>query len=96
MIREFDVVYFAASVDDADTNRRFAESLDANYPILSDPEKTVSAAYGVLNPERGTANRWTFYIGTDGKLLFIDRNVNVRTAGQDLAAKLGELGVAKK
>ena len=93
MIREYDVAYFAASVDDADTNRRFAESLEADYPILSDPEKTVSAAYGALKPEGGTANRWTFYIGTDGKILFVDRKVNVKTAGQDLAAKLGELGV---
>ena len=95
MIREYDVTYFAASVDDADTNRRFAESLEADYPILSDPDKTAAAAYGVLAPERGTANRWTFYIGTDGKILFVDRAVNVRTAGQDLAAKLGELGVKK-
>jgi len=95
MIREYDVAYFAASVDDADTNRRFAESLEADYAILSDPEKKVAATYGVLMPERGLANRWTFYIGTDGKILFVDRNVNVRTAGQDLAAKLGELGVKK-
>jgi peroxiredoxin Q/BCP len=93
MIREFDVTYFAASVDDADTNRRFAVSLDADYAILSDPEKTVSAAYGVLKSDGSVANRWTFYIGTDGKILFVDRNVNVRTAGQDLAAKLAELGV---
>jgi peroxiredoxin Q/BCP len=95
MIREYDVAYFAASVDDADTNRRFAESLEADYPILADPDKKAAAAYGVLMPERGLANRWTFYVGTDGKILFVDRTVNVKTAGRDLAAKLGELGVAK-
>ena len=95
MIREYDVAYFAASVDDADTNRRFAESLEADYPILSDPEKTVSAAYGALKPEGGTANRWTFYIGTDGKILAIDQKVDVKTAGAAIAKKLGELGVAK-
>ena len=93
MIREYDVAYFAASVDDADTNRRFAESLEADYPILADPDKKAAAAYGVLTPERGLANRWTFYVGTDGKILFVDRKVNVRTAGQDIATKLGELGV---
>jgi peroxiredoxin Q/BCP len=95
MIREFDVAYFAASVDDAETNRRFAVSLEADYPILSDPDKTAAAAYGVLKSDGGVANRWTFYIGEDGKILFVDRKVNVRTAGQDLAAKLGELGVKK-
>jgi peroxiredoxin Q/BCP len=94
MLREFDVAYFAASVDDAETNRRFAVSLEADYPILSDPDKTAAAAYGVLS-EGGLAKRWTFYIGKDGKILFVDRKVNVRTAGQDIAAKLDELGAAR-
>ena len=89
------MVYFAASVDDADTNKKFAESLDANYPILSDPEKKAAAAYGVLGAS-GFAARTTFYIGPDGKILDIDRKVSVRTAGEDVARKLGELGVAKK
>ena len=96
MIREYDVAYFAASVDDADTNRRFAGSLDADYAILSDPEKTVSAAYGVLKSDGSVANRWTFYIGTDGKILAVDKQVDVKTAGADIAAKLGQLGIAKR
>ena len=46
-------------------------------------------------PERGFANRWTFYIGKDGNILFVDREVKPATAGQDIAAKLGELEVDK-
>lgn len=95
-IRAFEVAYFAASVDDADTNRRFAESLDADYPILSDPDKTVAAAYGVLNPSGAYARRWTFYIGPDAKLLAVDREVSPASAGADVAKKLDDLGVAKK
>jgi len=87
------VAYFTASVDDPETNKRFADSLDLDYPILSDPDKAVAAAYGVLNEERGVARRWTFYIGKDGRILFVDRNVSPQTAGQDVAAKLAELGV---
>ncbi len=41
MLRTFDVAYFAASVDDAETNKKFAESLELDYPILSDPDKKV-------------------------------------------------------
>jgi peroxiredoxin Q/BCP len=89
------VAYFAASVDDIETNTKFAESLDADFPILSDADKSVAEAYGVLSP-RGTANRSTFYIGPEGKILAIDTNVDVKTAGADIAAKLGELGVARK
>ena len=83
------------SVDDADTNKKFATEHEADFPILSDPEKSVANAYGVLGTS-GLANRWTFYIGRDGKILFIDKKVSTGTAGADLAAKLAELGVKKK
>ena len=44
----------------------------------------------------GVASRWTFYIGPDGKILHIDKAVKTSTAGQDVAAKLAELGVAPR
>jgi peroxiredoxin Q/BCP len=44
----------------------------------------------------GFASRWTFYIGPDGKILYIDKAVRTSTAGADVAAKLAELGVARK
>ena len=90
------MAYFAASVDTPEENKKFAESLGLDYPLLSDPGKQVAAAYGVVTPERQFAQRWTFYIGVDGKILFVDRKVSTATAGTDLVAKLGELGVARK
>lgn len=84
------------SVDDPETNRKFAEAHEADFPILSDPEKTVAAAYGVLAPGRGVASRWTFYIGPDGRILDIDTQVKPATAGEDMAAKLTALGVRKR
>ena len=50
----------------------------------------------MLLPAVGLAKRWTFYIGKDGRILFVDKNVNVNTAGADGAAKLEELGIAKR
>ena len=41
------------------------------------------------------ANRWTYYIGTDGKILEIDKQIKPQTAGKDIAAKLEALKVAK-
>lgn len=83
------------SVDDAETNTRFAKEHEADFPILANPEKDVATSYGVLSP-MGFARRWTFYIGPDGKILFIDNKVSTGTAGEDLARKLGELGVKRK
>ncbi len=95
-IREYDVAYFTASVDDAETNTKFAKSLELDFPILSDPTQEVAKAYGVLNPERKLPFRWTFYIGEDGKILSIDKEVKAADHGKDIAAKLKELGVGKK
>lgn len=89
------MVYFAASVDDADTNKKFAEHVEADYPILSDPDKKVAAAYGVVNAERQFAARWTFYIGPDGKILAVDTKVSPKTAGEDVVRTLEELKVPK-
>ena len=95
-IREYQVAYFTASNDPVEKNTEFAKSLDVDYPILSDPDSSVAMKYGVFNPERKAALRWTFYIGADGKILHIDKMVKTGAHGADVAAKLGELGVAKK
>ena len=64
-----------------------------DYPILSDPSKEVAKAYGVVTPERELPSRWTFYIGGDGKILYVDKEVKPPTAGADVAARLKALGV---
>ena len=94
-IKAYDVAYFMASTDAADRNKEFAVSMQADFPLLSDPDKKVATAYGVLNP-RGTATRWTFYVGPDGKIQYIEKKVATATAGQDVVAKLAELGAKKK
>lgn len=78
-----------------ETNHKFAESLELDYPILSDPEKTTAKAYGVLKAMGLYAARHTFYIGTDGKILLVDREVNPKTAGQDLVAHLEAIGISR-
>jgi peroxiredoxin Q/BCP len=90
-----------ASVDTPETNRGFAEKEHADFPILSDPDKKVATAYGVVTPTQQYASRFTFYIGPDGRILDIDkgatgRGVSVRTAGEDTIKKLEALGVKKK
>jgi len=90
------VTYFAASTDTPKKNKEFAESLGADYPILADPDKKVAKDYGVLMPAVGLAKRWTFYIGPDGKILAIDKDVKVDSAGKDVAARLAELGVPRR
>ena len=92
LVREYEVTYFMASVDPLEENTAFAAEQNADFPLLSDPTKVTANAYGVLN-QRGMANRWTFYIGESGRILYIDKEVRPRTSAEDMAARLGELGV---
>jgi thioredoxin-dependent peroxiredoxin len=95
-IKAFDVAYFTASVDKPEKNKRFAESVGADYPILSDPGGQVAREYGVTGAIQKWASRWTFFIGADGRILFIDKNVRPSTHAGDVAAKLKELGIPKR
>ena len=91
-IRKFEVAYFMASVDPLEDNKGFAAEQKADFPLLSDPTKATAKAYGVLAP-LGYAKRHTFYIGADGRILAIDDAVVPETSAQDMARRLGELGV---
>jgi peroxiredoxin Q/BCP len=81
-----------ASVDSPEDNKGFAEKNDATFPILSDPDKSMCASYGVLS-ERGYARRWTYYIDREGIIRMIDKAVDPRTAGASLVKNLEALNL---
>lgn len=95
-LRKYNVAFFTASCDPAETNKKFAASLKVDYPILSDESGEVAKKYGIYNAERKAAQRVTFYIDEDGKILHIDRNVVTASHGTDVAAKVRALGVETK
>jgi peroxiredoxin Q/BCP len=89
-IRSSGARHFGANLDRPGTNREFAEALGLGYPILSDVDGRVARAYGVLGS--GTfPSRWTFFIGEDGRIKAIDKNVRVLSHGRDVVTRLGEL-----
>ena len=106
-IKKFEVAYFMASVDTLEDNTAFAkatsvklgenvvEKKEADFPMLADPTKEVATKYGVLNPQRGFANRWTFYIDKSGRIAEIDKDVAKRleTSADDMAAQLASMKV---
>ena len=100
ILKTYDIALFMASVDDVETNTKFAKEHAAPFPILADPGKSVARAYGVLRLDRPAdqqfAVRWTFYIGPDGRVAAIYRNPTTGTAGETMIKKLDELGVKKR
>jgi len=95
LIRRYRVAYFMASVDPLADNRGFAQQQEADFPLLSDPDKTVAAAYGVLTAG-GVAARQTFYIDEQGTVVAIDREVDPARSAEDMLARLEQLGVSRR
>ena len=92
LLKKFAVSYFMVSVDPLEENIGFAEQQGADFPLLSDPSKQTAQAYEVLT-ESGVAARQTFYIGTDGRILLIDKKVKPASSAQDIASTLAKLGI---
>ncbi len=94
MIKQYNVTYFMISVDTVEDNTKFANKYNADFPILSDASKETAEEYGVIG-KWGLPSRHTFYIGTDGKIMKIDRDIKTATTAEDTAAILEELEVEK-
>ena len=84
------------SVDTLADNTAFAKKENADFPILADTTKETARKYGVLRSSTApgdVANRWTFYIGPDGKIQDIDRKVIPGSSGQDIVTRLKAMNV---
>jgi len=63
---------FGISTDNAPTLRHWSEELKTSFPLLSDFMRKTTQEYGVLIADRGIANRSTFVVDRDGKIVFIE------------------------
>jgi thioredoxin-dependent peroxiredoxin len=77
------------SADKVDKQKRFSDKHQFDFPLLSDPDRTVARAYGVSRPIGFIPNkRTTFVIGADGvikEIIHSEINMNVH-ADKALAA----------
>ena len=64
---------FGISTDNVPSQREFAAKIQTNIPMLSDfKDRAVSKEYGVLL-ESGVANRSTFVVDKEGKIVYIEQ-----------------------
>ncbi len=88
--KENDIVVLGISVDSKESIKEFIKDNNLNFPLLSDENKEVSKAYGVLN-NIGVDSRITFIVNKQGNIANILRDVDVETHANDvfnLAVKL--------
>lgn len=79
-IREKGAEILGVSTQDTASHQRFTEKYRLNFPLLADPDKTVSRAYGAIGGgglkglalnALGWANRITFIIDEQGRIVHI-------------------------
>jgi peroxiredoxin len=78
---------FAISGDNTPSQKEFAKQTNASFPLLSDFNKReVMAAYGVQIPGTGMANRATFVVDKEGKVVHIEEGSSaIDPTGADTA-----------
>ena len=78
---------FGISTDNTPSQKEFAAKNNVQFPLLSDfAKREVSAAYGVLMPENGMANRSTFVVDKEGKIVYIEQgNTAIDPTGAETA-----------
>lgn len=78
-----DVLIYGVSCDDIPSHEKFAAKYDLPFPLLSDPDTSVSTAYGVYKEKTNYGRKYmgiersTFVIDGEGRIARIFRNVKV-------------------
>lgn len=78
------------SVDSVESHKRFRTEQKFGFSLLADTEFKVSTQYSGIIERFNASQRTTFIIDKAGYIRAIDREVNVKTHGEDVAAQLKE------
>ena len=87
-LKALGVNVYGVSVQDPKSHQAFCTKEGIPYTLLADTQHKMAADYGVLIPGANIANRVTYIIGADGKVAYVDSNVNshLNTCGDDWIA----------
>ena len=79
-----------------DRQKKFEEKYDLPYTLLSDPDKKIANAFGVLKEKNMYGNkvigieRTTFIIGPDGEIARVFHKVKAEGHAEEVLAALNE------
>ncbi len=87
-LKALGVTVYGVSVQDSKSHKAFCTTEGIPYTLLADTSRQVARDFGVLIPGANIANRVTYIIGTDGKVAYVDKNVNshLTSCGPDWVA----------
>jgi len=74
-LRQSELRVFGVSLDSPESHEEFKKKYGLPFDLLSDADGNVSRLYGVYNKLFKIANRVTFVVDGDGKILSITKNM---------------------
>ena len=89
-IRSLGAEIIGVSVDSVESHKKFSTKFSLPFPLISDKEKRIATAYGVLRVT-GTTNRVTFIIDKNGKIAKIFPKVDVSKHTEEVVAAIKEI-----
>lgn len=92
-LRNMGAEIVGVSIDSVQSHDRFTQKYGLPFPLISDKEKKIATAYGVLRDIGLAANRVTFIIDKNGKVAKIFPKVDVGKHTEEVVAALKELSM---
>jgi peroxiredoxin Q/BCP len=68
-LKQKGVEVVGVSFDNAESHQKFISKYELNFNLLADTDGKIAEAFGVKNPTRNIAQRASFLIGKDGKIV---------------------------
>jgi len=91
-VRKMGAEIIGVSLDNVESHKKFASKYKLPFPLISDKEKRIAEAYGVLKEHGMSTNRVTFIIDKAGKVAKVFPKVDVTKHTEEVIATLKELG----
>ncbi|MGA2626583.1 MAG: peroxiredoxin [Candidatus Bathyarchaeia archaeon] len=90
-IRDMGAEIIGVSLDSIQSHSKFASKYGLSFPLISDKDKRIANAYGVLKDTGISTNRVTFVIDKTGKVAKVFPKVDVTKHTEEVVSALKEL-----
>jgi len=90
-VKDLNTEIVGVSVDSVESHRKFTDKYALPFQLISDEEKKIATAYGVLRENGDSTYRVTFLIDKSGKVVKIFPKVNVSVHTEEVLAALRQL-----
>ena len=87
-VRKMGAEVVGVSLDGVESHKKFTSKYNLPFPLISDKEKRIATAYGVLKDTGASASRVTFIIDKSGKVAKVFPSVDVAKHTQEVIEAL--------